>query len=345
VKSRPRLGIGGRLATAAVVATLIASCGSGRQGTGSPSTRAPSAPTTTVPLGASSSAGQAPPSSTGTVTVAPAAVAPSVACGALRPSNPPDGAALTVTASLGPTTAVLTGIAANDPGGLGLNDANLTVSTGARTVVAGPVRPPDRASAVIPLNVGPSKSSASPVEPLCLVRFTGDSQPTVLIGLYSGGAHCCTVLRAVSLSSRSVVDDDIGNPSASIATDAGHAIVVTADDAFNYTFTDYADSGSPLVVLEVQRGQFVNTTRQYQRLVASDAQKWMGLYHSQPDDGLGYLAAWTADECVAGQGAHAWATLDQLQHEGKLPGTPFSPGGAAFVRDLHQFLDHHGYCR
>jgi hypothetical protein len=207
------------------------------------------------------------------------------------------------------------------------------------------VRPPDRASAVIPLNIGPSKSSASLVEPLCLVRFAGDSQPTVLIGLYSGGAHCCSVLRAVSLSSRSVVDDNIGNPSASLAAEADHAVVVTADDAFNYAFTDYADSGSPIVVLEFQRGQFVNTTRQYQRLVASDAQKWMGLYHGQPDDGLGYLAAWTADECLAGQGSQAWATLNQLQRQGKLPGSPFSPGGAAFVRDLHQFLDRHGYCQ
>jgi hypothetical protein len=149
----------------------------------------------------------------------------------------------------------------------------------------------------------------------------------------------------VSLSSRSVVDNNIGNPTASIATEAGHTIVVTADDAFNYAFTDYADSGSPIVVLEFQRGQFANTTRQYQRLVVSDAQKWMGLYHSQPDAGLGYLAAWTADECVAGQGSQAWATLDQLQRQGKLPGSPFSPGGAAFVRDLHQFLDQHGYCR
>jgi hypothetical protein len=279
------------------------------------------------------------------MTVKPAAVAPALACGAMQPSNPPDGAALTITASLGPTTATLTGTAANDPGGLGLSNANLAVSNGSRTVVSGPVRPPDRAFAVIPLNIGPTKSSASLVEPLCLVRFSGDSQPTVLIGLYSGGAHCCTVLRAVSLSSRSVSDNNIGNPIASIASEGGHPIVVTADDAFNYAFTDYADSGSPIVVLEFQRGQFVNTTRQYQRLVASDAQKWMGLYHSQPDDGLGYLAAWTADECVAGQGSHAWATLDQLQRQGKLPGSPFSPGGATFVRDLHQFLDHHGYCR
>jgi hypothetical protein len=250
-----------------------------------------------------------------------------------------------VTASLGATTATLTGTAANDPGGLGLSKANLTVSDGGRTVVSGPVRPPDRASAVIPLNIGPSKSSASLVEPLCLVRFAGDNQPTVLIGLYSGGAHCCTVLRAVSLSSRSVVDDNIGNPTASVASEADHAIVVTADDAFNYAFTDYADSGSPIVVLEVQRGQFVNTTRQYQRLVVSDAQKWMGLYRSKPDDGLGYLAAWAADECVAGQGSQAWATLDQLERQGRLPGSSFSPGGAAFVRDLHQFLDQHGYCR
>jgi hypothetical protein len=344
VTSRPRLGIGGRLATAAVAVSLLASCGSGRQSTRSPSAQAPSTTTTTVPVGPSSSAEQL-PSSLSTVTEKPGVVTPPLACGALHPSNPPDGAPLTVAASLGSTTATLAGTASNDPGGLGLNNATLTVSDVGRTIVSGPVRPPDRASAVTPLNIGPSKSSASLVEPLCLVRFSGDSRPTVLIGLYSGGAHCCTVLRAVSLSSRSVTDDNFGNPSASIATEAGRPIIVTADDAFNYAFTDYADSGSPVVILEFQHGQFINTTRQYQRLVLSDAQKWMGLYHGRPDDGLGFLAAWMADECVAGQGSHAWATLDQLQRQGKLPGSPFSPGGATFVRDLHQFLDRHGYCR
>src|SRR5207244_3300821 len=155
--------------------------------------------------------------------------------------------------------------------------------------------------------------------PLCVARFAGENQPIVLAGLYSGGAHCCTVLRAWSLSSLSFVDDNIGNPSASLTAEGDHAIVVTADDAFNYAFTDYADSGAPIEVLEVHGGEFVNTTRRHQRLVSNDAQRWMELVNSQPTNSLGYLAAWVADECTAGQATQAWATVERLQHQGKLP--------------------------
>jgi hypothetical protein len=265
----------------------------------------------------------------------------------MRPTNPPDGTSVTVTVSLGPTTANLTGTVANDPGGAALTGANLAATNGGRTIFSGSLKAPNRAPAVIPLNIGPTKSSASVMQPLCLARFAGGtpSQPTVLVGLYSGGAHCCTVLRALSLPSGSLVDDNLGNPSASVTTEGNRAIVVTANDAFNYAFTDYAHSGTPIEVLEFQGGQFVNTTGQHQRLVASDAQKWMQLFNSQPDNGLGYLAAWVADECVAGQGAQAWATVDQLRQQARLPGSPFSLGGSSYVRDLHQLLDRQGYCR
>lgn len=31
---------------------------------------------------------------------------------------------------------------------------------------------------------------------LCVTRFAGDGHPVVLLGLFTGGAHCCTILRA-----------------------------------------------------------------------------------------------------------------------------------------------------
>jgi hypothetical protein len=263
-------------------------------------------------------------------------------------TNPADGTAVSVTASLGQLTATLTGTAANEAGGTALIDARLKVTGGASTLWQGPVAPPDRAVAVIPFPIGASTDSAAPSEePLCLARFVGADQAAVLLGLYTGGAHCCTVVRAMSLSGSGAspfIERNLGNPTAALSAEGDHAVVVTADDAFSYAFTDYADSGAPIQTLEVQHGQFVNTSKQHQRLVAADTQKWMDLFNRQPANPLGYLAAWAADQCLAGQDAQVWATISTYQDQGKLPASPFSPGGAAFVQQLHQFLGEHGYC-
>jgi hypothetical protein len=263
-------------------------------------------------------------------------------------ANPADGTAVTVTTSLGQTTATLTGTAANEAGGTALIDPHLIVTRAGSTLWQGPIRPPDRAVAVIPGSLGPSNSSATqPEQPLCLARFAGAGQPAVVVGLYTGGAHCCTVIRAMPLTATGaspLVDRNVGNPSAALAAEGDHAIVVTADDAFSYAFTDYADSGAPIQTLEVKQGELVNTSKQHPGLVAADAQKWMDLVNRQPANPLGYLAAWGADECASGRAAQVWATISTYQAQGKLPAGPFTPGGSAFVEQLHQFLGDHGYC-
>jgi hypothetical protein len=262
--------------------------------------------------------------------------------------NAANGTVVTVTASLGQLTVTLTGTAANEAGGTALIDPRLKVAGSGRSLWQGPVNPPDRAVAVIPLPIGPTKSPAMQSdEPLCVARFAGADQPAILLGLYTGGAHCCTVVRAMSLSgtgASSFVDRNLGNPTAALSAEGDNALVVTADDAFSYAFTDYAESGAPIQTLEVQHGDLVNTIRQHPRLVAADTQKWMDLFIRQPANPLGYLAAWAADECVAGQDAQVWATLGTYQEQGRLPPGPFSPGGSAFVEQLRQFLGEHGYC-
>jgi hypothetical protein len=67
---------------------------------------------------------------------------------------------------------------------------------------------------------------------------------------------------------------------------------------------------------------------------------------SNSSDGLGLLAAWVGDECLLGRSSQAWATVDQLQSQGKLTGAAGGnwPTGAAYVSKLHQFLAGHGYC-
>jgi hypothetical protein len=252
-----------------------------------------------------------------------------------------------VTVSLGQVAATLAGTAAGQPGGVALLSPTLNVTESGRAFLSQPVTAPAGATAVIPMNLGSTTNSSSDLQPLCLARFQGTNKPTVLLGFYLGGAHCCTVVRAVPLSSNrdgQVVDGNFGNPQAAVIAEGDHAVIVTADDAFSYRFSDYAHSGTPIRVLEIVQGKFVNTTPRYKQLVDSDARKWMSLFNSQPGNGLGYLAAWVADECVVGQDHQAWRTVGLLQQQGKLVGGDIAPGGQAFVNDLRQFLSQQGYC-
>jgi hypothetical protein len=171
--------------------------------------------------------------------------------------------------------------------------------------------------------------------------------PTVLLGLDLGGAHCCTVVRAIPLTSTGAgppVDDDLGNPSASVQIREQQAVIVTADNNFDYAFTDGADSGMPVTVLSFAQGRFVDITRHYSDLITSDAANWWATFNKSPANGLGFLAAWVGDQCLLGQSGAAWTKVSELQSQGRLNTNPGGPTGAAYVRQLHTLLATHGYC-
>jgi hypothetical protein len=215
------------------------------------------------------------------------------------------------------------------------------------------VVPPDQAGVVIPWSIAPpplhgaTPSTTPNSDGLCLAEFPGQNLPTVVLGLSTGGAHCCTVVRAITVSSTGlspVVDDAVGNPGVSLSSDGAHALIVTADNAFAYVFGSYAASGMPIKVVQFSRGAFVDVTRQHLDLVSEEAPSWMTTFDQNPGNGLGALAAWVADECLVGQGGPAWSTVNQLQSEGKLTGPAGWPTGAAYVDALRTFLSPHGYC-
>jgi len=168
--------------------------------------------------------------------------------------------------------------------------------------------------------------------------------------MYSGGAHCCTSIDAYLVRSNTAssvpVERDIGNPAASLISSGGHAVIVTADYAFAYQFASFGGSGMPLMAIELRNGKFVVTTRKYPGWVAVDAGfQWGSYTQSQTGSGLGWLAAWSADECTLGQASAARNTLDQLEAQGMLD-SQFTgwPTGSAYVSQLWSFLSAHGYC-
>ncbi len=285
-----------------------------------------------------------------------------LACGSLDLSTTPAGTAVTTTASLANVTATLTGTVLTRPSfDPALSHPVLSVTLGDGRRFSEAVGPPrdeglSPSHLVIPTGLAPRPLgvNATQQEPgtdaLCLARFPGEDLPTALFGMYTGYAHCCTVIRAIALSTAGLspaVEETVGNPGASLRADGADAMFVTADSAFAYEFTAFAYSGMPLELLQFDHGAFVNITKRYSilhpDLAAADASAQWKNFADTPADGLGYLAAWVADECVVGRGGHAWATVDQLEARGKLGG-PFTPTGGAYVRALRTFLTKQGYC-
>jgi hypothetical protein len=318
--------------------------------------RSTTAVTTTIP------ATTAPPTTTPVTTSTTTTVlqAPlTVTCAALAPAGGPG--TVEATATDGTVSAVLTGTTSTGVGGdPGLVNPRLRVTVGGRLLLDEVVVPSKalatsgfQVTQVIPWSIGPTSRSAAaaPTVPLCLARFTGSDLPAVLLGLDAGGAHCCLAVRAIPLGPTAAgapVDIDLGNPGAAVEAYDGRAVIVTADNRFAYAFASYAASGMPVMVYEVGGGKFVDTTLRYPDLITQDATTWWNAFNDPQNagNGLGLLAPWVADQCELGQSTHAWATVAQLNAQGKLtePTGDTGPSGAAYVTALHAFLVKYGYC-
>ncbi|MEO9180366.1 MAG: hypothetical protein ABI298_01800 [Acidimicrobiales bacterium] len=177
--------------------------------------------------------------------------------------------------------------------------------------------------------------------------------PDVVIGLYSGGAHCCfvdLVLWPKSPSRLGAVSIVLGDPGALVKALPGspYSAFVTADDSFAYKFTDFAASGLPIKILRFKAGRFVNVTGQYSSMIRADATRWLTAYRqtasSHYDDSVGLVAAWVADEYLLGRASEANHYLHLQVAAGHLHSllNP-SISGAQFVTQLHKFLQREGY--
>ena len=178
-----------------------------------------------------------------------------------------------------------------------------------------------------------------------------DGEPDVVLDLYSGGAHCCVIEQVFSfdpgagtyrLTERNFSDtgatlEDLGHN--------GHFEFVSADDLFEYVFTDYGHSGTPLQVWSFAARRFTDVTGAYPDQIAADGKRWLELFRSDVSDGEGYIAAWAADEDRLGQEAQVAGTLADENRKGNLRSAERQvwPAGEQFIAKLNRFLRDHGY--
>jgi len=177
----------------------------------------------------------------------------------------------------------------------------------------------------------------------------------VVLDLYSGGAHCCSIEQIFSAdpTGKTYVETgrNFGDPGARIVDlrHNGRFQFLTADDAFAYAFTDYAASGLPIQILTFANRHFKNVTRKYPRLIAKDAATWLRFYQSTArrhyEDSIGLIAAWAADEEMLGHDTLTRSYLAAEAAAGHL-NSAFSLAAAAgrnLVTDVERFLQAHGY--
>jgi hypothetical protein len=283
-----------------------------------------------------------------------------VSCGSINLMGLANGTSASASATLGSVRATLSGaVELPSLGPSGLSEATITVYLDAKRVMkaALPTQEIEPGLGLIPGDFGRGNapfpwawvSSTTSVRALCIAHFGGPRPETaVLVNVYSGGAHCCTLIDAYRVTSNSsLIERDLGNPGASLISVGSHAVLVTADNAFAYQFASYGGSGMPLKTLELRGHSFVVTTREHLNWVAVDAGfQWGSYVQSQSGYGLGWLAAWAADECTLGQSAQLTSTLGQLQAQSMLDSTLAGwPSGSAYLDQLRSFLASHGYCQ
>jgi hypothetical protein len=276
-------------------------------------------------------------------------------------ASPLPAGAVSATVSAGSRTLTITGKPAKSVVGVGLASAGVSIADHGSVVLSGRLDPPtdtavDGVFALGSIQVTPSVTAATSTMTsgaVCVARFAGQSAPTALVAFYTGGAHCCIVVRAYPPATGGVgppVDINLGDPGGELQFVGDHAILLTADDAFAYQFDSYAGSGLPIKVLDFRDGAFVDVTREHLDLVRNDAGSWAALMAGDPDTPPyppGIVSAWVADQCLLGQGTQAFATLDSLNAQGKLHGASIGgpdTSGKAYEGALRDFLKQKGYC-
>jgi hypothetical protein len=198
---------------------------------------------------------------------------------------------------------------------------------------------------------GPAVTRRSSVQ---AVDLEGTGDPDIVLDLYSGGAHCCTVVQIFSFDPATTTyvktERVFGDPDAKLVDlgHTGHFEFLTADDSFAYRFTDFAASGLPIEILTFANRHFTDVTRSYPALVAKDAALWLRAFKAQAKqhypDSVGVIAAWAADEDLLGHTKLVSRFLHAQAVAGHL-NAPFESGGTRFVAKLQKFLRRRGYVR
>jgi len=197
-----------------------------------------------------------------------------------------------------------------------------------------------------------------PVSSLTLADLTGDGDPEILVDLFTGGAHCCSVSVIYgwdpALNAYRRLNQLWGDPGYSLADLPGGAgqELVTFDDRFAYAFCAYVCSAMPEQIWRYQDFGLVDVTREYPDRIRADLRSLRGTLREarrHRDEGFtikGILPAICADLYLLDHGSRCRRELNAARRRGelkKMPGDIAGKYGRAYIRAVLAFLTKTGY--
>jgi len=224
----------------------------------------------------------------------------------------------------------------------GYSDLSVTISRGGTVLYDAPVS----AEGCEEPGCAPGRYDGDSV---AVADLDGDDEPEVVLSLYWGGAHCCTIAQVFSFdgSGYRVAERNLGNPGFRLDDIDGDGTTeaVTSDDRFAYRYAAYAFSILPVRVLAWDGRRFYDDTSAHMDLVRSDLHRTWRLLKSAQRQGYGTrgaAAAWAANRYRIGERRSTLRSLRRMARAGKLEGSP--PRRASkFVATLDRFLVRSGY--
>jgi len=179
--------------------------------------------------------------------------------------------------------------------------------------------------------------------------LNADGEPEVVLNLYWGGAHCCTIGLVYSFDGAGyrIAEHNFGDPGFRLADlgDDGRTEFLTADDRFAYRYTAYAFSVLPVRVLAWDGSRLSDETAAYPDRIRADLRRtWRLLRTARRHDiePRGAAAAWAANRYRLGKRRGTLQALRRLARAGRLDGyAPRDP--LKFVSALDRFLLRSGY--
>jgi hypothetical protein len=190
-----------------------------------------------------------------------------------------------------------------------------------------------------------------------------NSQPEVVVSLYTGGAHCCSDTSVITASadgsSWATVEVGEFDGSPLLATDLngdGRYEFATRDNAFLYTFGCYACSEAPLQVLAVENGAVKNVSSDPSFKPAHASYLKTMIENVPGEEPNGFLAGYVGEKSLLGEGKAAWELMlnsydkasdwglevcdKSLNEDGECPGQEVK---LTFPEALQRMLKENGY--
>jgi len=259
-------------------------------------------------------------------------------------------AAKTETASGGAVTATFSFEEGGD--GPGFRNLRIAVDRGGQRMVDEEIQKDCSFCLVAPAGGGSDDSKS-----VFVLDLEADSEPEVLVNLFTGGANCCFYSLVWRFDGVRYQRHRLF-PMGSFAFDAqnidksGPLELITQDYRFAYKYGSNVDTPRPVRILRFRAGRLVDVTRSFRNYPKNEAARlyrfYLRLRREKNVNVRGIMAAYLANEYRAGRGRIGWRRVVAAYRRGdfrrKFDGD-FGKFGRAYIFDLRRFLARTGYIR